>query len=335
VTPNIALEDMSPGGDYGAIKLFGGNANPALARAIAETMGLSLSKMVVDRFSDGEIRVRIDENVRGTDAFVIQPTSPPVNDALMELLIIIDALRRASARRITAVMPYYGYGRQDRKTRGREPITAKLVANLITEAGTGRVLTIDLHAGQIQGFFDIPLDHLSAVPILVDYFRSLDPERTVVVSPDAGGAGRARSMANRLGVPMAIVDKQRSRANVSEVMHIIGDVEDKTALLLDEMIDTAGTICHAASALVAHGARSVKAAATHPLLSGPAINRIAASPIDELVVTDTIPIQAGLLDNLKVLSVAPLLGDAIRRIHQDQSVSALISKTEGERLGEV
>ncbi len=312
-------------GSHGKLKLLAGNANPALGSAIASYVDSPLAPMVVEHFSDGETRVMIDDNVRGTDAFIIQPTSSPVNETLMELLIIIDALKRASARRITAVIPYYGYGRQDRKTRGREPITAKLAANLLTTAGADRILTIDLHAGQIQGFFDIPLDHLSGTPILSDHFTSMDPSELVVVSPDAGGVVRARSMAHRLGVGIAIVDKQRPTHNVSHVMHIIGDVEDRVALIFDEMIDTAGTLCRAAEALMAAGAREVRAAATHPVLSGPAKERLAAAPITELVVTDTIPTDTEELPGVKVLSVASLLGEAILRIHSDRSVSALFS----------
>ncbi len=308
------------------MKLLAGNANPNLAQAISEYTGIPLSPMVVEHFSDGETRVMIDDNVRGTDAFIIQPTSPPVNETLMELLIIIDALKRASARRITAVIPYYGYGRQDRKTRGREPITSKLVADLITKAGADRVLTIDLHAGQIQGFFDIPVDHLAGTPILCKYFRTLDREDLIVVSPDAGGVPRARGMAHHLGVNIAIVDKQRPTHNVSHVMNIIGDVEGKIALLIDEMIDTAGTICRAAAALKDAGAREVRAAATHPVLSGSAVQRLSEAPITELIVTDTIPTDAEALPSMKVLSVAPLLGEAIMRIHSDRSVSALFGE---------
>ncbi len=312
---------------HGPLKLFSGNANPGLSRAIAESMGISLTEMVVDRFSDGEIRVMIEENSRGTDAFVIQSVSKPVNDSLMELLIIIDALRRASARRITAVIPYYGYGRQDRKTRGREPITAKLVANLITEAGADRVLTMDLHAGQIQGFFDIPVDHLTGVTTLASYFNDLDTADLVVVAPDAGAVARARDMANRLGVRIAIVDKHRPKPGVAEAMHIIGEVENKAALIIDEMIDTAGTICKGAESLIERGARKVYASATHGLLSPPALERLNEAPIDEVVVTDTLSVNGGSLDKLRILSVAPLLGEAIRRIHSDRSISELF-KTE-------
>ncbi|MFO8060081.1 MAG: ribose-phosphate pyrophosphokinase [Bacillota bacterium] len=308
---------------HGKLKLFAGNANMPLAVAMSEAMGVPLAEMVVDRFSDGEIRVMIDENARGTDAFVIQPTCSPVNDSLMELLIIIDALRRASARRITAVMPYYGYGRQDRKTRGREPITAKMVANLITVAGATRVLTVDLHAGQIQGFFDIPLDHLSGVPTLSEHFGGADLGEVVVVAPDAGAVARARDMAGRLGARIAIVDKYRPRPGVAGAMNIVGDVKGKTAILVDEMIDTAGTICAAASALKDSGAERVFAGATHGILSPPAVERLRQSPIEEVVLTDTVPIADTSMENLKVLSVASLLGKAIRRIHKDRSVSEL------------
>ncbi len=308
---------------HGNLKLFAGNANRPLAAAISESMGVPLAEMVVDRFSDGEIRVMIDENARGTDAFVIQPTCGPVNDSLMELLIIIDALRRASARRITAVVPYYGYGRQDRKTRGREPITAKMVANLITTAGATRVLTIDLHAGQIQGFFDIPLDHLTGVPTLSEYFAGADLGEVVVVAPDAGAVARARDMAARLGARIAIVDKYRPRPGMSAAMNIIGDVSGNTAILVDEMIDTAGTICAAACALRDRGVSRVLAGATHGILSPPAVQRLGESPIEELVLTDTVPLGDISMENLQVLSVAPLLGKAIGRIHEDRSVSEL------------
>jgi len=309
----------------GQLKLFCGNANPQLSEAISESMGIPLTPMVVDKFNDGEIRVIIEENARGTDAFVVQPTCEPVNQSLMELLIIIDALRRASARRITAVMPYYGYGRQDRKTRGREPITAKLVANLITEAGADRVLTIDLHAGQIQGFFDIPVDHLTGVPTLARFFADADLGDIVVVAPDAGAAPRARAMADRLGGTIAIVDKHRPEPGVVEAMHVIGEVEGRTALLIDEMIDTAGTICQAADTLLDEGALSVYACATHGILSPPAVQRLERASIEEVVLTDTVPVDDAALDKLHMLSVAPLLGEAIKRIYADQSVSALFT----------
>ncbi len=308
------------------LKIFTGNANPELAQKISAYLSIPLGQAVVKTFSDGEIYVEIKENVRGADVFVIQPTCPPVNDHLMELLIMVDALRRASARRITAVMPYYGYARQDRKVVPRTPITAKLVANLITVAGARRVLTIDLHAGQIQGFFDIPVDHLYAAPVLIQYlkeeFRGKD---LVIVSPDAGGVERARAYAKRLDAGLAIIDKRRLRPNESEVMNVVGDVKGKVAIILDDMIDTAGTMCKAAEALDERGAKEVHGMATHPVLSGPALERIKKSPMKSVVVTDTIPLreEAKKLKKIKVLSVAELLGEAIRRIHNDDSVSSL------------
>jgi ribose-phosphate pyrophosphokinase len=309
------------------LKVFSGRAHLRLAKEICEHIGTPLGDLTVTPFSDGETRVVVNENVRGCDVFVVQPTIRP-NESLMELLIVIDALRRASATRITAVVPYYGYARQDRKTRGREPITAKLVANLITTAGADRVLCVDLHAGQIQGFFDLPVDHLTGIPLLARYFRDKRLEDVVVVSPDAGGGGipRAREMADRLGVPLAIVDKRRPEPNVSEVMSVIGPVEGRTAILVDDIVDTAGTICEAAKALRELGAREVYAAGMHPLLSGPAVTRIAAAPVSELVVLNTIPLppeSEHLAGKLTVLSIAPLLGEAIVRIHEDLSVSKL------------
>lgn len=306
------------------MKIFTGNANPALAAEIAEYLGVNLGQAQVSRFSDGEIVVKINESVRGADVFVIQPTCSPANDHLMELLIMIDALRRASARRITAVIPYYGYARQDRKARGRDPITAKLVANLITVGGARRVMTMDLHAGQIQGFFDIPVDHLPGVPILAEYFRNKNLENAIVVSPDLGGVTRARSLADRLGSPIAIIDKRRPEPNVAEIMNIIGDIEGKTVIMIDDIIDTAGTITQGAQALIERGAKEVYACCTHPVLSGPAISRIENSPIKELVVTNTIPLsEEQRCNKIKVLSVAPLLGEAILRVHEDLSVSML------------
>ncbi|NPV28819.1 MAG: ribose-phosphate pyrophosphokinase [Firmicutes bacterium] len=306
------------------LKIFAGNANPGLAEEITEYLGVSLGSVQVSRFSDGEICVGINESVRGADIFLIQPTCPPVNENVMELLIMIDALRRASARRICAVLPYYGYARQDRKLKARDPITAKLLANLITAAGAGRVVTMDLHAGQIQGFFDIPVDHLPGVPILAEYFLSLELIDTVVVSPDVGGVTRAGDLANRLGAPIAIIDKRRPKPNVSEVLHIIGEVEGKTAIIIDDIIDTAGTITQGAEALLRHGAREVYACCTHPVFSGPARARLEASPLKEVVVTNTIPVPPEkFFSKLKVLSVAPLLGEAIIRIHEDLSVSKL------------
>jgi ribose-phosphate pyrophosphokinase len=308
------------------MKLISGTANPELAQKISEYLATPLVQTKITRFSDGEIFVEIKENVRGADVFIIQPTCPPVNENLVELLIMIDAARRASARRITAVIPYYGYARQDRKTAPRTPITAKLVANVIVVAGARRVLTMDLHAGQIQGFFDIPVDHLYAMPVFLEYIKDkFRGEEIVIVSPDAGGVERAREYAKRLNATMAIVDKRRPRPNESEVMNIIGDVKDKIAVIIDDMIDTAGTICKAASAIMDRGAKEVYAVATHPVLSGPAVERLAQSPIKEVVVSDTIPLreEAQRLDKIKVLSVSKLLGEAIRRIHTDDSISSL------------
>ena len=307
----------------GNLKLFTGNANPELAREIAEYIGTKLGDAQVKHFSDGEISIMIDESVRGDDVYIIQPTCTPVNDNMMELLIMIDAVRRASAKRITAVLPYYGYARQDRKSRGREPITAKLVANLITQAGARRVLAMDLHAQQIQGFFDIPLDNLMGLPILADYYKHKDTENLVVVSPDMGGVARARNLAEQIGVPLAIIGKRRPRPNVSEVMNIIGDIEGKEVILVDDMIDTAGTITNGAQALIDRGAKCVDACCTHAVLSGPAIERIEKSPIQELVTTNTIPLGDKKCDKIKVLSVAPVIGEAILRIHNDRSVSDL------------
>ncbi len=307
------------------IKIFTGNANPKLAQKICDYLGLPMGRASVKTFSDGEVFVEIGENVRGADVFVIQPTCPPVNHNLMELLIMIDALRRASSRRITAVIPYYGYARQDRKAAPRVPISAKLVADIITTAGARRLLSVDLHAGQIQGFFSIPVDHLYAAPVLLEHLKKFKEGEIVMVSPDAGGVERTRAFAKRLGAGLAIIDKRRERPNESQVMHIIGDVKDKIAIILDDMVDTAGTLCHAAQALKEHGAREVHGCATHPVLSGPAIQRIRDSVLESLIVTDTIPLteEAKGLDKIKVLSVADLLGEAIRRIHNDDSVSSL------------
>jgi ribose-phosphate pyrophosphokinase len=284
-----------------------------------------LGNAEVKTFSDGEISVEINENVRGKDVFIIQPTCPPVNDNLMELLIMIDAARRASAGRITAVIPYYGYARQDRKVAPRQPISAKLVANLITVAGASRVLTMDLHAGQIQGFFDIPVDNLFARPVLLHYLKEHFKDDLVIVSPDAGGVERARAFAKRLDASLAIIDKRRERANVAEVMNIIGDVKGKTAVIVDDMVDTGGTLTKAASALLDKGASAVYACCTHPVLSGNAVQRIEESPIKELIVTDTIPLseEARKCKKIKVLSVGKLFGEAVRRIHLNESVSVL------------
>jgi len=310
--------------DNQKLKIFSGNANPTLAQEIGAYLGVPIGAAKVSRFKDGEISLVIDESVRGADAFVIQPTCKPVNDNLMELLILIDALRRASARRITAVVPYYGYARQERKTRARDPITGKLVANLITAAGADRVVAMDLHAAAIQGFFDIPVDHLTAVPILADYFKSKNFDQVVVVSPDLGGVTRARDFAERMGADIAIIDKKRPAPNVAEIMNIIGDVKNKAVIMIDDLIDTAGTICLGAEALVEQGARAVYACCTHPVLSGPARERMMASPLKEVVVCNTIPVpDYKEMPNLTYLSVAPLLGEAIIRIHKDLSVSKL------------
>lgn len=306
------------------LKIFTGNANPELAEEIASYLGIGLGKAKVSYFSDGEICVAIDESVRGADVFVIQPTCPPANQNVMELLIMIDALKRASARRICAVLPYYGYARQDRKLKARDPITAKLVADLITAAGANRVLAMDLHAGQIQGFFDIPVDHLLGVPILAEYFQSLGLDNPIVVSPDVGGVARARDLASRLETTIAIIDKRRPQPNVAEVLHLVGDVKGRTAILVDDIIDTAGTIVKAAEALLERGAKDVYACCTHPVLSGPAKERLEASPLKEVVVTNTIPVPPEKrFPRLKVLTVAPIFGESIIRIHEDLSVSKL------------
>jgi ribose-phosphate pyrophosphokinase len=306
------------------LKVFSLNSNAGLAEEIAKVIGVQLGQCSVTRFSDGEIQINIEESIRGCDVFVIQSTSAPVNEHIMELLIMIDALKRASAKTISIVMPYYGYARQDRKARAREPITAKLVANLLETAGANRVITLDLHAPQIQGFFDIPIDHLVGVPILGEYFKSKNLEDIVVVSPDHGGVTRARKLAERLKAPIAIIDKRRPRPNVAEVMNIVGNIEGKTAILIDDMIDTAGTITLAANALVENGATDVYACCTHPVLSGPAIERIQNSKIKELVVTNSISLpEEKKIEKLIQLSVAPLIGEAIIRVHEDLSVSTL------------
>lgn len=310
--------------NYNKLKIFTGNAHPDLAAEIAEYLGVQVSAASVKKFSDGEINVAIDESVRGADVYVVQPTSSPINDNLMELLILIDALRRASARRINAVIPYYGYARQDRKAKARDPITAKLVANLIVASGAHRVISVDLHAGQIQGFFDIPVDHLLGVPILAEYFLNKHIEDYVVVSPDLGGVTRSRALAERLHAPLAIIDKRRPKPNVAEIMHIIGDVEGKRVIMIDDIIDTAGTITLGAKALLENGATEVYACCTHPVLSGPALQRLADSSIKEVVVTNTISLnKERKIDKIKVLSIAPLLGEAIIRIYEDLSVSKL------------
>jgi ribose-phosphate pyrophosphokinase len=308
------------------LKIFTGNANRALAQEIAQYLHVPLGNAEVSRFSDGEVFVQINENVRGTDVFLVQPTCPPVNDTLMELLIMLDAFKRASAHRITIVLPYYGYARQDRKVQGRMPISAKLVADLMEAAGADRVLALDLHAGQIQGFFNVPVDHLFAGPVvMIDYLRKKDLHDPVVVSPDAGGVERARAIAKRLDAGLAIIDKRREGPNSAVAMHLIGDVEGHDAVVIDDMIDTAGTLIQAVGAIQREGARRILACGVHAVLSGPAIERIKASPIEEVVVTNTIPLAPDkrAAARITVLTVAPLLGEAIRRIHDEESVSTL------------
>ena len=310
--------------DSKRLRIFTGNANPALAKEIADHLGIGLGEAFVGRFNNGEIQVMIDESVRGKDIFIVQPTCQPVNDNIMELLIMADAMKRASARHITAVIPYYGYARQDRKTRGREPISAKLLADLMTTAGVTRMVTMDLHAGQIQGFFDIPVDHLPGVPILADYLATKKIEDLVVVSPDLGGVTRTRQLADRLQAPIAIIEKRRPAPGVAEVMNLIGSVAGKTAVLVDDIVDTAGSLAEAAKALEAAGAKEVYACCTHAVLSDPAVQRIEASNIRELIVTNTIPLPPEKrTPKITVLSVAPLLGEAIIRIFGELSVSKL------------
>ncbi len=313
-----------------SIKIFSGNSHPELAKDIAEILGVPLGDANVSKFSDGEICVDINETVRGIDAFIIQSTNDPVNDNLMELLIMIDAFKRASAGRITAVIPYYGYARQDRKAKARDPITSKLVADLLTAAGADRVLTMDLHAAQIQGYFDIPVDHLLGVPILGKYFAQNGFDQrddVVVVSPDLGSVTRARKFADRIHAPIAIIDKRRPKPNVSEIMHIIGDIKDKTCILVDDMIDTAGTITNGASALMKMGAKEVYACCTHSVLSGPAIERINESVIKEFIMLNTIALPENKKsDKFKMLSVAPVFAEAIRRIYEEISVSKLFEE---------
>ncbi len=306
------------------LKILTGNANIELSKEIATEIGVDLGRMQSTRFKDGEIQIKLGESVRGSNVFLIQPTSAPVNEHLMELLITVDALKRASAKSINVVIPYYGYARQDRKSRARDPITAKLVADLIQTAGANRVICMDLHAGQIQGFFNIPLDHLVGMPILTDYFLAKKLSDVVVVSPDLGGVTRARQMAERLQSNIAIIDKRRPEPNISEVMNIIGDIEGKTAILIDDMIDTAGTITLAASALLEKGAREVYACCTHPVLSPPAAERLQASPIKEVVVTNTIELRDDQkIDKIVVLSVAQIIAEAIMRVHEMRSISEL------------
>ena len=316
---------MAEQGYSSKVKIFALNSNKPLAKKIADAVGVPLGKTSVDRFSDGEIRINIEESIRGDEIFIIQSTSAPVNDNLMELLIMIDALRRASASTINVVMPYYGYARQDRKARSREPITAKLVADMLEKAGADRVIGLDLHAAQIQGFFDIPVDHLMGAPLLADYFLKNNLEKdAVVVSPDHGGVTRARKLAEFLKAPIAIIDKRRPKANVAEIMNIIGSVDNKRCIIIDDMIDTAGTITLASQALMDAGAKEVYACATHPVLSGPAIERLDKSPIKKIIVTDSIQIpEEKQIDKLTQVSVGPLIGDAIRRIHENKPVSPL------------
>ncbi len=310
--------------NYKKLKIFTGNANPKLAQDIARYLGTTVGQSEINRFKDGEINIRIGETVRGADVFVVQPTSAPTDTHLVELLIMMDAFKRASAKEVAAVIPYYGYARQDRKTQPRDPISAKLVANILTAAGADRVLTMDLHAGQIQGFFDIPVDNLRGMPILATYFQEKGLDDLVVVSPDVGGVSRAREFANRLDCTLAIVDKRRPAPNVAEAANIIGDIEGKTAIIIDDIIDTAGTICEAVRVLLDRGAKEVYACCSHPVLSPPATERLAASPVKEVVVTNSIPLPPEKqLDKIKVLSVAPLFGEAIRRIFEELSVSKL------------
>src|SRR5512140_2028288 len=310
---------------YGPLKIFTGRAHPTLAHEICTILGVAPGHVALYNFSDGENYVQVDENVRGADVFVIQPTSPPVNDNLLELLLMIDAFKRSSASRVTAVVPYYGYARQDRKDKPRVPITSKLVADLITAAGASRVLTMDLHAAQIQGFFDIPVDHLFAAPIVIKYLKSLDLPDLTIVSPDAGGVERARAYAKRLGATLAIVDKRRIAKNQTEVMNIIGEVEGRNVVIVDDIIDTAGTLIHTVQALHEKGAKSISASCTHAVLSGPAISRINQSVLDQVIVTNTMPTsdKEAECNRLRPLSVAELLAEAIKRIHHEDSVSSL------------
>ena len=309
------------------LKIFTGNANPALAKEICDYLGLPLGEAFVGRFNNGEVQIMIDESVRGKDVFIIQPTSYPVNDNLMELMVMADALKRASARHITAVVPYYGYARQDRKTRGREPITAKLVANLMQTSGITRLVTIDLHAGQIQGFFDVPVDHLYGASILAKYINEKNLEDVIVVSPDLGGVTRARDLADRIGAPIASIEKTRPEPGVAKVMNLIGDVKGKNCIIVDDIVDTAGSLVEGAKALEEFGAKSVTAAVTHAVLTDPASERIANSNIKELIVTNTMPLPDNCkLENVTQLSVAPLLGEAIMRIFHEVSVSNLFDK---------
>lgn len=313
--------------DTSKLKIFTGNAHPALAQEICDYIGVPLGKAVCGRFNNGEIQVMVNESVRGKDVFIIQPTGAPVNDNLMELLIMVDAMKRASARHITVIVPYYGYARQDRKTRGREPISAKLVADLMSTAGVTRVVTMDLHAGQIQGFFDVPVDHLMSTSILAKYIKSMKLENLTIVSPDLGGVTRARELADRLGAPIAIIEKRRPEPGVAKVMNIIGTVKDRSCVLVDDIVDTAGSLCEGAKALDKAGAMGVYAAVCHPVLTDPATERVKNSCLKQLIVTNSLPSEDYKKQTkLKVLSVAPLLGEAIMRIFHDASVSSLFDK---------
>ena len=313
--------------DTSKLKIFTGNAHPALAQEICDYIGVPLGKAVCGRFNNGEIQVMVNESVRGKDVFIIQPTGAPVNDNLMELLIMVDAMKRASARHITVIVPYYGYARQDRKTRGREPISAKLVADLMSTAGVTRVVTMDLHAGQIQGFFDVPVDHLMSTSILAKYIKSMKLENLTIVSPDLGGVTRARELDDRLGAPIAIIEKRRPEPGVAKVMNIIGTVKDRSCVLVDDIVDTAGSLCEGAKALDKAGAMGVYAAVCHPVLTDPATERVKNSCLKQLIVTNSLPIEDYKKQTkLKVLSVAPLLGEAIMRIFHDASVSSLFDK---------
>jgi len=310
------------------IRVFGGNSNNALAKSMCDILGLKLGAAKVQTFSDGETSVEINESIRGKDIFIVQSTCPPSNEHMMELLILLDAVKRASASRIAAVIPYFGYARQDRKASGRTPITAKLVANLLEVAGAHRILTVDLHAGQIQGFFDIPVDNLYAKPVMLDYIKNkYKDDNIIIISPDAGGVERARAFAKPIHADLAIIDKRRAKANECEVMNIVGDVKGKVCMLVDDIIDTAGTLANASRALMEAGASKVAACCTHGILSGPAIDRLNSSPIDELIVTDTVPLRGQAVGNpkIKVITVAPLLAEAIRRIYTNDSVSALFT----------
>lgn len=336
-----AVEPRSPSASrhslmsiYGSLKVFSGRAHPTLGQEICRILGIEPGKVSLYNFSDGESYAQIDENVRGADVFILQPTCPPVNDNLVELLIMLDAFKRSSASRITAVVPYYGYARQDRKDKPRVPITSKLVADLISAAGASRVLTLDLHAPQIQGFFDIPVDHLFASPVLIRYLKSLDMEDLTIVSPDAGGVERARAYAKRLGAQLAIIDKRRTGKNQTEVMNVIGEVEGRNVFIVDDIIDTAGTLIHTVEVLHKQGAKSISAACSHAVLSGPAIGRINGSKLDKVIVTNSMPTEdkEAECDRLRTLSIAELLAEAIRRIHEEDSVSSLFAM-EGEKTG--